>query len=358
MRASWTRRWPRCSRIHSNGAPRRASCFATSPRCGVDGDALPNVGAIAHVGRVTAANLAALKPHFVVRSRGQFRTQLLLCALVYMLGFHAVALLWRLRGISGDRLLLAAVHLLTGIGFAMLVSRPDPLRDSLLFVRYAETATLGLAVMGALSCIDFTGPRLVDLSYVPLAGALSLSLLLVVFGSGPGASGAKVNLGPLQPVEVTRLLLALFLAGYFARRWELLRLRRRMFADRPLPAWINVPRAEYFLPCSSASAPRCCCSSCRRILARRSCCAACFCWPTPSRAAGSACPQRVWACSASGSTSGYRLHVSTTLAERVRIWQSPWDNAAAGGDQVAHAIWALATGKGHETLRFCISLLF
>ncbi len=165
------------------------------------GDALPNVGAIARVGRITAANLAALKPHFVVRSRGEFRTQLLLYTLVYVLGFHAVALLWRLRGISGDRLLLAAVHLLTGIGFAILVSRPDPLRDSLLFVRYAQTATLGLGIMAALSFIDFTGPRLVDLSFVPLAGALSLSLLLVVFGSGPGASSAKVNLGPLQPVE-------------------------------------------------------------------------------------------------------------------------------------------------------------
>ena len=78
------------------------------------------------VGRITTATLATLKPHFVVRSRGEFRTQLLLYSLIYVLGFHAVALLWRLRGISGDQLLLAAVHLLTGIGFAILVSRPDP----------------------------------------------------------------------------------------------------------------------------------------------------------------------------------------------------------------------------------------
>ena len=37
---------------------------------------------------------------------------------------------------------------------------------------------------------------------------------------------------------------------------------------------------------------------------------------------------------------GYRLNISHTLAERVRMWQSPWDNAVAGGDQVAQAIWA------------------
>ena len=41
---------------------------------------------------------------------------------------------------------------------------------------------------------------------------------------------------------------------------------------------------------------------------------------------------------------GYRLEISSTLAGRVMIWQSPWDNAARGGDQIAHALWAGATG--------------
>src|SRR4051795_5266976 len=45
-----------------------------------------------------------------------------------------------------------------------------------------------------------------------------------------------------------------------------------------------------------------------------------------------------------GFYAGYRLDISQTLAERVRMWQSPWDNAVPGGDQVTHAIWALATG--------------
>lgn len=308
------------------------------------GRVLPNVGAIARVARLTAANLAALKPHFVVRSRGAFRTQILLYALVYVLGFHAVALLWRVRGIRGDRLLLAVVHLLTGIGFAILVSRPDPLRDSLLFVRYAEATVLGLAVMAALSCIDFTGPRLVDLSYVPLAGALSLSLLLVVFGSGPGASSAKVNLGPLQPVEVTRLLLALFLAGYFARRWELLRVRRRMFGDRRLPAWINMPRAEYFLPVLVGVGAALLFFFLQKDLgpALLLCCVFLAVYAVARGRIGMAIAGL--GLLGLGFYVGFRLHVSSTLAERVRIWQSPWDNAVAGGDQVAHAMWALATG--------------
>jgi cell division protein FtsW (lipid II flippase) len=45
-----------------------------------------------------------------------------------------------------------------------------------------------------------------------------------------------------------------------------------------------------------------------------------------------------------GFYAGYRLHLSPTLADRVRMWQSPWDNAVPGGDQVTHAMWGMATG--------------
>ena len=93
----------------------------------------------------------------MVRSRGEFRTQLLLLLACLRARLPCVALLWRLRGISGDRLLLAAAHLLTGIGFAILVSRPDPLRDSLLFVDTPKASRSASVMMAALSCIDFTG---------------------------------------------------------------------------------------------------------------------------------------------------------------------------------------------------------
>ena len=43
------------------------------------------------------------------------------------------------------------------------------------------------------------------------------------FGSGPGASDAKVNLFFFQPVELIRILIVLFLAGYFAQNWDALR---------------------------------------------------------------------------------------------------------------------------------------
>jgi cell division protein FtsW (lipid II flippase) len=253
-------------------------------------------------------------------------------------------LLWRWRGVRGDKLLLAAVHLLTGVGFAVLVSRPDPLRDTLLFARYAEAMALGLAVMAALSFVDFTDPRLVDVSYLPLAGAMSLSLLLVVFGSGPGASGAKVNLGPLQPVELTRLLLAMFLAGYFARRWELLRMRGRTIRDREIPRWINMPRGEYVVPVLVGVGAALGFFFLQKDLgpALLLCCVFLVTYAVARGRTGMAVAGL--ALLTLGFYVGFRLHVSATLVERVRMWQSPWDNGVAGGDQVAHALWALATG--------------
>ena len=65
---------------------------------------------------------------------------------LYLIAFHAVFAAWRWRGLRGDRVLLAAAHVLTAVGFAAMVSRPDPLRDLLLFVRYAEGVVAGLTV--------------------------------------------------------------------------------------------------------------------------------------------------------------------------------------------------------------------
>ena len=197
----------------------------------------------------TASDLAAVKPFLSVRSLDAFRNRLLWLGGLYLLGFQLIALVWRLRGIRGDRVLLAAAHLLTAVGFAVLLSRVDPLRDNLLFVRYAEGVLAGQLLIMALSLIDFGTAAFLELSYLPLIAALSLSVLLIAFGTGPGRSSAKVNLGPLQPIEAIRLLLALFLAGFFARRWELLRgLRGRSIRTLRVPAWIDVPRGEYVLP--------------------------------------------------------------------------------------------------------------
>jgi cell division protein FtsW (lipid II flippase) len=315
-----------------------------------EGRTLPNVGAIARAkanGKplFTATDVSALKPFLTVRTAREFRFQVLLFGCAYLLAFHLVSLVWRLRGIRGDRLLLAVAHLLTAIGFAVLLSRPDPLRDSLLFVRFAEGTVIGLLVMTALSLIEFGGTRFVELSYLPLAGALSLSVVLILFGSGPGSSNAKVNVGPLQPIEAIRLLLALFLAGYFARRWELLRaLRSRVVREFRVPEWVNLPRGEYALPVLAGVGLALLFFFLQKDLgpALFLCCVFLAVYAVARGRVGMAITGLVLL--VVGFYVGYRLHISPTLADRVRMWQSPWDNAVAGGDQLTRAIWGMATG--------------
>jgi cell division protein FtsW (lipid II flippase) len=306
---------------------------------------LPNVGAIAPL--FSPADFAKMKPLFTVRTIDEFRRHVVLFGCIYILAFQAALLVWRLRGIRTDPLLVAVAQLLTAIGFAVLLSRADPLRDSLTFVRFAEGTAAGVAVMTAVSLVDFGAAGFMTLSYLPLIVALSLSVLLILFGSGPGTSGAKVNLGPVQPIEAIRLLLALFLAGLFARRWELLRdIRSPMFRRS---RWINLPRAEYVIPVLAGVGLALVFFYIQKDLgpALFLCCVFLATYAVARGRVGMAIAGL--ALLILGFYVGYRLNISQTLAERVRMWQSPWDNAVPGGDQVAHAIWALASGGSFGT---------
>jgi cell division protein FtsW (lipid II flippase)/cell division protein FtsI/penicillin-binding protein 2 len=294
---------------------------------------------------ITTADLLELKPQLAVRSPNTFRWTALVWAVLYVIGFHVVSLVWRFRRVEGDRVLLSAVHLLTALGFAALLSRSDPLRDALLFVRFAQGTLVGLVLLTLASAVDFRKKVFGEFSYVPLAIAGALCVLLILFGGGPGGSGAKVNLGPVQPIEAIRLLLVLFLAGYFASRWELLRdIRSRTFRGVAVPASLNLPRVEYVLPVLIGVAVALGFFFVQKDLGPALFLS--FIFLSMYAVARRAVVLSVagLALLVAGFYVGYRLEVSATLADRVRIWQSPWDNAARGGDQIAQAHWALATG--------------
>jgi cell division protein FtsW (lipid II flippase) len=294
---------------------------------------------------LTGGELAAIKPSLIVRSPPAVRSAMLLWLALYIVAFHAVSMAWHARGIRGDRLLLTIAHVLTAIGFAAMISRVDPLRDTMLFVRYAQGVVVGLACAAVVSLVQLRRLALRDFSYLPLVGALLLSVVLIVFGGGPSGSSAKVNLGPIQPIEAIRLLLALFLAGYLARNWELLRaVRAESLGGVRLPRLVSLPRARYAVPVLVGVGAALAVFFFQKdlgpalILAIVFLAAYAIARGTVGMALGGT------ALLAAGFYVGYRLEISATLADRVRMWQSPWDNVARGGDQVAHALWAVATG--------------
>ena len=96
------------------------------------------------------------------------------------------------------------------------------MRDTLIFVPFAQGVVGGCIVMLIASLVDWE------------AATVGLQLRAAArrdcaFGSPdlsrqrPAGSDARVNLGPFQPVEAIKILLVFFLAGYFAKRWPLLR---------------------------------------------------------------------------------------------------------------------------------------
>jgi hypothetical protein len=149
---------------------------------------------------------------------------------------------------QGDTALLPGILMLTGIGLILMVSLRDPVRDNLLFVDFAQGVAAGAVLLAVASALDYE--RLFGkLSFVPLIASFVLSALLIVFGYGPGTSDAKVNLFGFQPVELIRLLLILFLAGYFAQRWDILRhAREHRPALARLDSFGGIPPLEYTIP--------------------------------------------------------------------------------------------------------------
>src|SRR4029077_10280016 len=111
-------------------------------------------------------DLLTLKPFLTVRTPEAFARATLAYGSAYLAAFYLLVLFWWLRAIRGDEILLAAAHLLTAVGFALLLTRPAPLRGTMLFVRYTEGVLLCIALMGAVSLVDSRKASFLTLSYL------------------------------------------------------------------------------------------------------------------------------------------------------------------------------------------------
>ena len=277
---------------------------------------------------LTAAQLASLRRAVVVRTPSEFRQSLLWSSVLLLLPFYAAHAWLRLRRSTGDPHLLPLLHALCGVGFVMMVSLRDPVRDPMLFARFAQGVAAGCLVLAAAASFDFERWLGRRMGYLALAGAVGLSLLLIAFGSGPGTSDAKVNLMGAQPVEAIRVLVMLFLAGHFAHRWTALRNRNRLVL-LPVAVGMGLVLLFFFLQKDLGPAMVLACVFLGLYIVAR------------GRATAAALGLLALV---GGFAGGFLAGYPHTVAQRVQMWWSPWDNAVRGGDQIAHALWALGTG--------------
>jgi cell division protein FtsI/penicillin-binding protein 2/cell division protein FtsW (lipid II flippase) len=315
--------------VRSGAAAERTFTFLQKTR------PLRNVGTLSRL----RLPVAKLKPMLVVRTPAEFRRAYIGWCALYLGGFYLVWFAWRARRFTGDPAILPALQLLSGIGLILMVSLRDPLRDTLEFRKFALGVFLGclLLLLPLFRAFDYR--RLADYIYTPLLAAFVLFALLLRFGTGPGTSDNKVNLGPFQPVEIIKILVVLFLAAYFARNWERLRdLRQRGL--RPL----GVPRLAHVMPVACAVAAAILLFFVLKDLGPAL--VLFFLFLTmfsvahgrPGLAILGICVM------IAAVTVGYRIGQPHTVVDRINMWLSPWDNDVHGGNQLAHSLWAFSTG--------------
>lgn len=153
----------------------------------------------------------------------------------FFAGFLLLNLLLRARFPQSDKLVLPVVMLMTGVSFITLLSLQDPLRDRFLARDTLMFFAMGLLGMVLLMLVNFrkltvdsrfyrmlvlgrnsSGERGKASGWQWALMALVLLSLTVVFGSGPEGSGVKVNLFGVQPSEIVKYGIILFLAGFFS----------------------------------------------------------------------------------------------------------------------------------------------
>jgi cell division protein FtsW (lipid II flippase) len=108
---------------------------------------------------------------------------------------------------------------------------------------FAQGVLIGCVAAGLVLVVPIDLAELASRARIPIALAVgAIFAALAVAGSGPAGSGTRINLGPIQPIELVKPLAILFLAAFLGARASKLRWqRRRLFGLR----W---PRLELLVP--------------------------------------------------------------------------------------------------------------
>lgn len=172
----------------------------------------------------------------VVRTPAEFKDALIGLAAVFILSWGIFMLfifqLDKKYSTRSDYLLIIALMIISGIGLLASYGIWNPLTDTLYGSVMTQGLFIGLLVMGAMTLVNYAklDARLSsskwwilrNYGWTVLAGAFGLLCMLYLFGTGPEGSDAKVNLFGFQPSEISRVLIVIFIAWFFARKATLI----------------------------------------------------------------------------------------------------------------------------------------
>jgi cell division protein FtsW (lipid II flippase) len=108
---------------------------------------------------------------------------------------------------------------------------------------FAQGFLIGCVAAAVLLLVPIDLAELATRAQLPIAIAIAgIFAALAVFGSGPAGSGTRINLGPVQPIEIVKPLAIAFLAAYLGTRAPKLRWQRRRVLG------LRWPRLELLAP--------------------------------------------------------------------------------------------------------------
>jgi cell division protein FtsW (lipid II flippase)/membrane peptidoglycan carboxypeptidase len=298
---------------------------------------------------VDAATVKAQSATTGIRSLEEVQEAARLGYLMFLAGVGALALarfisLKRGRGNVFSPFVLPAACMAAGIGLALQMGYGNPLTHQ--FWPGPQFAQ-GILIAAALAALIIVLPR----DPVEIAAPVEMALpflmaatfvALRLFGKGTEAApDTLINLGPIQPLEIVKVVFVLYLALYFGRRAAQLRFQR----DRILG--VDFPRRKILIPAVLIMVLLFGAFVMVKDLGATLILSAVFLamFYIVTRAGG-------WVILALAIVAGgvaIATHVpaitqSPKVTLRLQMWLDPWYNAIPFGDQTARARWAIAAG--------------
>lgn len=143
-----------------------------------------------------------------------------LYAALLVIGFILLHMVLRKSAPQADPFILPSAFMLAGLGAIILFSIKHPLRDTNVFPAQVQGILLGLLVSVIPLTARYKEWKPWRYTYIFALSAFFLTLLLTLFGTGPG--GARLRIFGFQPVELTKLALLFFVASYLSDHWSIL----------------------------------------------------------------------------------------------------------------------------------------
>jgi cell division protein FtsW (lipid II flippase) len=266
----------------------------------------------------------------------------------YLAGVAALAVArawsaWRGRGNIAAPLLLPALATAVGLGVAVQMGYGDPVhyggfpgrdagRDALLALG-AAAALLGQPWVDPVDAVRRTQRLL-------LGGIGATFLLLLLVGGGPAGSDQILAIGGVQPLELVKLGIVMWLADFFGRRAPKLRWQRE--GSR----YLRWPRPRVLFPAVAAFGGTLLGLLLVRDMGPMTVIGGIFLWLmyAVTRSQG-------WFLVAAGMVAAvvagalrWPAALGETFRERVGLFRDPWYNGLPVHQEVAEAAWSMASG--------------